>query len=239
MIEDEEYRYSVAWIDSVHPSGRGVLTRGDHAPADWLPAKEHADSLAYRPTALGRVPPIFPSGLVNPLTMRAFNEAWFRKAPKSKQGELQSITTFFHPLDVALEWNRGYGSRGFLQYQFAVPDAAGHLVRDDARALGPSVRFVPLTVLKRFGLRPTLPVVPQRVDACDRRAGGVDGLAATLDALDGRCWPRAAALFLAKDSRMSPGMMAASYPRLSEWQRVRDAMDPRGLHLRPGKELSL
>ena len=31
---DEAYRYSVAWVDSVHPSGRGVLTRGDHAPKE-------------------------------------------------------------------------------------------------------------------------------------------------------------------------------------------------------------
>ena len=28
---------------------------------------------------------------------------------------------------------------------------------------------------------------------------------------------------------MSPAMMAASYPRLAEWQRVRDAMDPKGV----------
>ena len=30
---------------------------------------------------------------------------------------------------------------------------------------------------------------------------------------------------------MSPAMMAASYPRLGEWQRVRDRMDPRGIFI--------
>ena len=29
-ISDEKYRYSVAWIDSMHKSFRGVLTCGNH-----------------------------------------------------------------------------------------------------------------------------------------------------------------------------------------------------------------
>ena len=33
--------------------------------------------------------------------------------------------TFFYPLDVFLEWNRLYGSRGFTQYQCVLPRAAG------------------------------------------------------------------------------------------------------------------
>ncbi len=232
MIDrDEEYRYSVAWIDSVHPSGRGVLTRGDHAPADWLPAKERADALAYHPKALGTVPPVFPSGLVNPLTMRAFNEAWFRKAPKSKQGELQSIATFFHPLDVALEWNRGYGSRGFLQYQFAVPDGASHLVATTLERLRAIGALSPVTVLKRFGAANPAPLSfpqPGWTLAIDVPAG-VPGLAQVLDGLDELVLAEGGRLYLAKDSRMSPAMMAASYPRLSEWQRVRDEMDPDGV----------
>jgi hypothetical protein len=114
IARDDDYRYSVAWIDSVHPSGRGVLTRGGHAPAEWLPEKEQADALAYAPKALATAPAFIPGGLVNPVTMRAFNEAWFRKAPASRQGELQAIGEFFHPLDIVQDWNRVYGPAGFL-----------------------------------------------------------------------------------------------------------------------------
>ncbi len=39
VARDDDYRYSVAWIDSVNPSGRGVLTRGDHAEIDQPPAR--------------------------------------------------------------------------------------------------------------------------------------------------------------------------------------------------------
>jgi decaprenylphospho-beta-D-ribofuranose 2-oxidase len=232
MIErDDEYRYSVAWIDSVHPSGRGVLTRGDHAPADWLDGKDAQDPLAYGAKALATVPPVFPSGLVNPLTMRAFNEAWFRKAPTSRQGELQSIPTFFHPLDIAQDWNRGYGPRGFLQYQFAVPDAAGHLVATTLTRLRAIGAMSPVTVLKRFGAANPAPLSfpqPGWTLAIDVPAG-VAGLAGVLDDLDEQVLSEGGRLYLAKDSRMSPAMMAASYPRLAEWQRTRDELDPRGI----------
>lgn len=231
IVGDDEYRYSVAWIDSAHPSGRGVLTRGDHAPADWLPAKLQGDPLAYNPKVLGTVPPIFPSGLVNPLTMRAFNEAWFRKAPTSRRGELQAIAPFFHPLDIAQDWNRGYGPRGFLQYQFAVPDAAGHLVHETLGRLQRIGAYSPVTVLKRFGAANPAPLSfpqPGWTLAIDVPAG-VAGLAQVLDELDEQVLSAGGRLYLAKDSRMTPAMMAATYPRLSEWQRVRDDMDPDGV----------
>jgi decaprenylphospho-beta-D-ribofuranose 2-oxidase len=231
IARDDDYRYTVAWIDSVHPSGRGVLTRGDHAPLEWLSSKQAQAPLAFQPRALATAPAIVPSGLVNPLTMRAFNEAWFRRAPRSRQGELQSIGAFFHPLDIVQDWNRVYGPGGFLQYQFAVPDDAGHLVRQALSALRSVGALSALTVLKRFGAANPAPLSfpqPGWTLAVDVPAG-VDGLAATLDRLDELVLAAGGRLYLAKDSRMSPGMMAASYPRLSEWQRVRDAMDPHGV----------
>lgn len=228
LTGDDDYRYSVAWVDSVHPSGRGVLTRGDHAPAEQLTGKAALAPLAFDPKVLATAPPFIPNGVVNPLTMRAFNEAWFRKAPKHRVGELQSIAEFFHPLDIVQDWNRAYGPQGFLQYQFAVPDSAGHLVRTTLSALRGIGALSALTVLKRFGASNPAPLSfpqPGWTLAVDVPAG-VDGLGEVLDRLDEQVLHAGGRLYLAKDSRMSPAMMAATYPRLAEWQRMRATLDP-------------
>lgn len=232
MIDgDDAYRYSVAWVDSVHPSGRGVLTRGDHATRDQLTGKDASDPLGFEPKVLATAPSLIPNGIVNPLTMRAFNEAWFRKAPAHRAGELQQIGEFFHPLDIVQDWNRVYGPQGFLQYQFAVPDDAGHLVGRALAALRSVGALSALTVLKRFGAANPAPLSfpqPGWTLAVDVPAG-VDGLGQVLDRLDEEVVAAGGRLYLAKDSRMSPAMMAATYPRLAEWQRHRDAMDVDGV----------
>ena len=67
--------------------------------------------------------------------MRAFNEVWFRKAPRSQARPAQSIGAFFHPLDAVRDWNRMYGPRGFVQYQFVVPFGAEDVLRDTVRRI--------------------------------------------------------------------------------------------------------
>ena len=228
---DDKYRYTVAWIDTVSPSGRGVITSGDHAPIEQLSGKQRVEALAFEPKAIAAAPSFIPGGLLNKFTIRAFNEAWFRKAPKSRTDELQSIGAFFHPLDGVQDWNRIYGPRGFLQYQFVVPDSAGHLIRvalDRLREVGaPSF----LTVLKRFGAANPAPLsFPQAgwTLAADVPAG-IEGLGNALDQLDELVAETGGRLYLAKDSRQSPQMFARTYSRLGEWQSVRDELDPRGI----------
>lgn len=231
VARDDQYRYSVAWIDTIAASGRGVITRGDHAPVEMLPADQRATALAFAPKPLATVPAIVPSGLLNRLTVQAFNEAWFRKAPRQRSDELQSIGAFFHPLDGVQEWNRGYGPAGFLQYQFVVPDSASDIVSIALQSLRKIGAPSFLTVLKRFGPANPAPLsfpMPGWTLAADVPAT-VPGLGAALDRLDELVAAAGGRLYLAKDSRQSPEVLARTYPRLGQWQAVRDRMDPRGV----------
>jgi decaprenylphospho-beta-D-ribofuranose 2-oxidase len=232
MVEaDSRYRYSVAWVDSLDPRGRGVLTCGDHAPAEALPEGQQADPLHYDPRALASAPPFLPGGLLNKLTVRAFNEAWYRKAPRHREGELQTIAQFFHPLDGVQDWNRIYGPAGFLQYQFAVPDEAAQLVPRTLEALrrvgAPSF----LTVLKRFGAGNPAPLsfpIPGWTLAVDVPAA-VPGLLEVLDQLDEEVAAVGGRVYLAKDSRQSNGMFRLSYKGLEDWIKDRIKLDPGGV----------
>jgi len=243
MIEgDDDFRYSVAWIDSVSPSGRGVLTRGDHATRDQLTAKEVTQPLQYTTPSLPAAPGFLPNGLLNAASVRAFNEAWFRKHPKNRVAQLHTIPAFFHPLDGVRDWNRIYGPQGFLQYQFVVPDSAAWLVERTLSRLRDVGAPSFLTVLKRFGAGNPAPLSfpqPGWTLAADVPAGN-DQLAGVLDELDELVASEGGRLYLAKDSRQSPAMLARTYPRLGEWQTVRDRMDPRGVfHSDLGRRLSL
>ena len=210
MVEaDTKYRYSVAWVDCLDPKGRGVLTCGDHAPAEALPPNQQSDPLYYDPKALASAPPFLPGGLLNKFTVRAFNEAWYRKAPKHRLGELQAISAFFHPLDGVQDWNRIYGPAGFLQYQFAVPNEAAHLVPRTLEALRQVGAPSFLTVLKRFGPSNPAPLsfpIPGWTLAVDVPAA-VPGLLKVLDELDEEVAAARGRLYLAKDSRQSALML--------------------------------
>lgn len=233
---DHRYRYSVAWIDLLargRATGRAVLTRGDHAPLDALPhgTRARRNPLSFRTSRLPTAPSFVPEGLLSRTTVGLFNELWYRKAPRARTGQLQRIPAFFHPLDGVPHWNRVYGRGGFVQYQFVVghgrEDALRRIVRRISGRRCPSF----LAVLKRFGdadpgwLSFPLPGWTLALDI----PAGLPGLGLFLDELDEEVADAGGRVYLAKDSRLRPELLAAMYPRLGDFRALRAELDPRGV----------
>lgn len=229
---DHRYRYSVAWIDLLARGaalGRSVLTRGDHAPLDALPARTRRAPLAFRPGRLPAAPSFIPNGLLGRTTVGLFNEFWYRRAPVSRVGEIQRMPAFFHPLDGVPHWNRVYGRGGFVQYQFVIGYGKEEALRRIVRRI--SDRRCPsfLAVLKRFGdgdagwLSFPMPGWTLALDI----PADLPGLPAFLDELDEEVAAADGRVYLAKDSRVRPELLSAMYPRLDSFRSLRARMDPR------------
>ncbi|MEU6553988.1 FAD-binding oxidoreductase [Streptomyces sp. NPDC046915] len=233
---DHRHRYSVAWIDLLArgaATGRAVLTRGDHATPEALGEGTRAwrRPLSFRPRRLPAAPALVPEGLLGRTTVGLFNELWYRKAPRARTGELQPLSAFFHPLDGVPHWNRIYGRAGLVQYQFVVGHGQEETLRRIVRRVSEHRCPSFLAVLKRFGDADpgwlSFPV-PGWTLALDVPAG-LPGLGTLLDELDEEVADAGGRVYLAKDSRLRPELLAAMYPRLDEFRALRAELDPNGV----------
>jgi len=233
MVEsDDDYDYSVAWIDVMAKGrhlGRSVLDRGRFATSDEVIAGGVDRPLDYSTHMLPSLPDVFPSGLVNKLTVKAFNEMWFRKAPVRRRDAITSIEAFFHPLDMVADWNRVYGQRGFMQWQYVVPDESSHFVQRSLETIAAAGLPSFLSVLKRMGPGNngplSFPIAGWTLAIDIPVTAGLDGL---FDRLDREVADAGGRLYLAKDSRLRPDLLPVMYPRVDEWREIRRGLDPDG-----------
>lgn len=242
LEQADHHRYSVAWLDCLargRHMGRGIVTSGEHAASDEVPVAGPT-SRSFAPRAIVGSPSWVPTGLLSRASIAAFNQAWYRKAPRSRVEELQGIGAFFHPLDGVRSWNLLYGARGLLQYQCVVPDESSLRLILDRISTAQAPSF--LTVLKRLGPGTSGPLSFPRPGWTLTLDFPVvtPGLRDLLGGLDAIVAGSGGALYLAKDSRMAPELLAATYPRLAEWAAVRDRVDPqRRLRSDQSRRLSL
>lgn len=218
---EDRHRYCVAWVDLCAPPaavGRGVVDCGDHAAGPYRGG--HA--------ARRGVPDRIPAGLVRRPALRAFNAArWHAGRPGTG---LACAEAFFHPLDTIGDWNRLYGTGGLVQYQFVVPEAAADVLARIVARLRAARCPAALAVLKRLGrgrgmLSFPVPGWTLAVDVPARWPG----LAPLLDELDERVAAAGGRVYLAKDARLRPDLLATMYPDLERWRAVQRAADPAGV----------
>lgn len=232
---ERNYTYSSAWFDAISPEpklGRAAISRGSLATLDQLrelAPKLAKDPLKFNAPQLVTVPDIFPSFTMNKLSMITIGELWWLKSG-TYRNQVQNLTQFYQPLDLIGEWNRGYGKKGFLQYQFVVPTDAVEPFKQIIRDIQKSGHYSALNVFKLFGegnrghLSYPMPGWNVCVDFPIKR-----GLGPFLDDLDKRVMEFGGRLYLAKESRTSAENFHAMYPKMGDWLRIRNEIDPTGV----------
>jgi decaprenylphospho-beta-D-ribofuranose 2-oxidase len=218
---------TVAWIDTSargSAMGRGIVMRGRWAKPEEAP--KEAPKLKHGI----RVPFDFPSGLVNPFTIRLLNAAYYRVHPRGMRRHVVNPETYFWLLDALDEWNRGFGRRGFTQFQCVLPSSA-KLYREMLELFQRMGGCSFVTVFKDCGeAGEGLLSFPQRgttlaVDIPMRKDDGTQKL---VRAMIDKAIENGGRVYLAKDAFATPEQFRKMYPRLDEWLAIRHKYDPEG-----------
>lgn len=225
---EADWEQTVSWIDCLSgTSSRGIFLRANPS------STHHGAAPKGRKLSVPFVPPI---SMVNGLSLRPFNAAYYYLNERKAGRGIAHYEPFSYPLDNILEWNRMYGPRGFYQYQSVVPRAVGRdAVQAMLKAISDAGEGSFLAVLKTFGERQSLGMLsfpqpgvtlaldfPNRGERTLRLLGRLDAI---VREARGRLYP-------AKDARMPRDLFESGYPRLQEFHTYRDPGISSGLSRR-------
>lgn len=223
----QEWPFTMGWVDCVsrgRAMGRGILMAGRWAEPGEAPRRP--------PPELKKlvVPLMLPNWALNRVTVRAFNELYYRRHVQRRRAQIVHPDKFFYPLDAVHGWNRVYGKRGFTQHQCVLPKEGGlDVVRRFLDLLTRAGGASPLCVIKDCGeegsglLSFPKPGISIAVDLAitPRTQALIDTLNEFVIAHGGR-------IYLTKDTFTRPEHYQAMEPRLAEWRAVRRKWDPEG-----------
>lgn len=228
--ENKAYTYSMAWIDCLKSGknfGRSILIVGEHAGVEALSGKAKQEPFKLPRKGELTMPFNLPSFALNQLSIKAFNMLYYGKNFKSVIENVVPYEGFFYPLDSILHWNRMYGKRGFLQYQFVLPLEVGKkglteiLHRINKNGMGSF-----LAVLKQFGQQDDLISFPMAGYTLALDFPLQKGLFEFLDELDRIVLDFGGRLYLSKDSRMKPEILSKGYARYQEFLTIVKQYNP-------------
>jgi len=211
----------VAWVDCMASGpalGRGIMLSGRHA------ADGEESLLRGRAKAGLSAPPFIPGGLLAKPLLQAFNALYWRQP--EKHNETVDAMKWLFPLDAIGSWNRGYGPRGFYQWQGRFPKTvAPEALADALRLISKSGQGSFLAVLKSFGPKKTpaqLTFAEEGVTLALDFPNHGDKTLPLLARLDRLALEAGGALYPAKDWRMDAKAFEASFPQWREWAVLRD-----------------
>lgn len=227
----EEYKdsmYTVAWIDCLQSGknlGRSLLMVGEHASANDKSTKRPLQVSKNRQKL--RIPFYFPEIVLNRFTVMIFNFLFYHKQLGRVKRSIVSFDKFFYPLDFIKDWNKMYGRRGFVQYQFVLPlGNSKEGLHKILTEIGKSGMGSFLAVLKLFGESDGLINFPMRGYTLALDFPIRKGLFEFLDDLDKIVLQYGGRLYLTKDARMKREVFWNSYPNAREFKRIIEKFNP-------------
>lgn len=220
-----DWTYSVAWIDCLSRGpalGRSLVMLGEHATREELDPERRALPFRTRPRRRRKVPMDAPGFALNRISVRLFNELYYRKGRSAAGDSLVDWDSYFYPLDAILDWNRIYGRRGFAQFQCVLPLAQsreGMSALLDVISAAGTGSF--LAVLKRMGPQESRFSFPMEGYTLALDFPVTEASMQLLERLDAIAIAHGGRFYLAKDSRMRAATLEQADPRIAAFRQMR------------------
>ncbi|MBT4255356.1 MAG: FAD-binding oxidoreductase, partial [Gammaproteobacteria bacterium] len=232
-------KYSVAWLDCLSSGdslGRSIIYLGEHGKERGKEQEEKLERdqheiLKHRAGRSLSIPFSTPSLLLNKYTMKAFNNTYYTFKVKEKAELNVNYDRYFFPLDGVKNWNRLYGGKGFLQYQFVLPtESAQPGIEKVLEKITSAGKGSFLSVLKKFGeANSNLLSFPKEGFTLTLDFKREKSLFPLLDELDEIVCEHAGRLYLAKDARMSAETFKSGYSKWEEFVELKNKYDPKNV----------
>jgi decaprenylphospho-beta-D-ribofuranose 2-oxidase len=223
------FTYSVAWIDCLQKGknfGRSILMLGESAILDDLTPRQRINPFKIHGEPGLSIPFNFPEFTLNNLTVKAFNALFYAKNIKQVQVNTVHYDPYFYPLDNIHSWNRMYGKKGFVQYQFVVPMTEKEGLIKIMQMISNKNMGSFLTVLKVFGPQDSLISFPMEGFTLALDFPLREGLFHFLDDLDKVVMEHGGRVYLTKDARMDAQLFKSTYPHYDQFNQILHKYNP-------------
>ena len=214
--------YTVAWFDG--------FSRLDNFGKAIVQVGEFSDDniLEYKINKSIPIPFKYLSYLLSTYQVKLFNYLYYRLASEKPKLSKISLNEFFYPLDKFSNWNELYGKDGFLQYQFILPkNKSFEGIQKIFQIINDYKIFPYLSVLKLYGEENknylSFPMKGYSL-ALDFKVN--DKILNMLDKLDKIVCDYDGRVYLTKDARLSKKYFQNTYPKVKNFIKIRNELDP-------------
>lgn len=219
--------YMVGWIDNFATGskmGQGIFESANHSTV-----ADPKNPLAQ--TKPAPAPKPFPgaSFMLNSISMRFYNKRRFGKYTSAPKQEISSFDEFFHPLDKYSDWNKLYGPKGFLQYQFIVPDSedSATQILHILEMIQTARQFSYLVVIKYHAPHEGMLSFSLKGFSVAIDLHNTPKVHKMLEQLDAEVVKFGGRVYLAKDARLAPENFYRMYgQQVDEWKQIVNGLDP-------------
>ena len=151
---------------------------------------------------------------------------YYGKNLKKELNNIVHYEPFFYPLDTILHWNRGYGKKGFVQYQFVIPPDKKEGLSEILNRISKKGTGSFLAVLKQFGSQSSIISFPMEGYTLALDFPIRTGLWEFLDELDKIVLEYGGRIYMTKDARMHPDIFWKSYPHAQRFKEIVQQYNP-------------